>query len=367
MKKTLFLIVLVLSVITVQSCDWWLDIPEEEEPDTKMTIGAYILNSGDYGSNNTLLSIYSTIGNTVMDSCFIQVNGKQLGDYGQDMEVFGEKLYVSMYGSGKITVIDKFSCKFLSDIEVASPVTGDKLSPRSIVGYGGYLYASYYEGYVGKIDTATFSVQLAKVGDNPEDIVVASEKLYVANSGGMNYPDYGNTVSVLNLSDLSLIKNIEVVQNPCYMDVDSEGDIYLVSNGNYADVPSCLQRITTVNDIATPIPEVKNPFLVAATAGNQMVIVTSYFDEDWKAHYGVINYNTSASVEAVAGSFISDGSTLGNIYSLSIDKYTGACYFGISDYVTNGDIYVYHPTGEYITKFFSGGLNPAKVAFVRNY
>jgi len=365
MKKKLIFCVLAFVAVLSQSCDWWID-PDEPTNTTQYTIGAYILNSGNYGSNNALLSIFSTLGGTMVDSCFMKVNNRQLGDCGQDMHICGSKLYIAMYGSGKITVVNKSDCKLLGEIIAESPETGHQLSPRRIIDYGGAVYVTYYEGYVGKIDTTSFHYTLAKVGDNPEALVVASNKLYVANSGGMNYPDYGNTLSVLNPTDLSFIKEIEVAINPCYMETDDDGDIYLVSMGNYADVSSCMQRITSSDDRVAVLPSIENPFLIAKGVGNQMVVVTSYFDQNWTAHYNVYNFNTKSSVEASAGTFISDGTTLDNIYSVSIDKNTGAVYFGISDYLNNGDVIVYSYNGTLVTKFESGGLNPAKVEFVRD-
>ena len=46
-------------------------------------------------------------------------------------------------------------------------------------------------GYVAKVDTATLQiVDQCLVGYQPEEMVVTSNKLYVANSGGYRFPNY---------------------------------------------------------------------------------------------------------------------------------------------------------------------------------
>ena len=60
----------------------------------------------------------------------------------------------------------------------------------------------------------------------------------------MNYPVYGNTVSVVTVKDIMQeVTTIQVVENPTRMVSNIRGEIFLISMGNYGDVPNTLQRI----------------------------------------------------------------------------------------------------------------------------
>ena len=87
-----------------------------------------------------------------------------------------------------------------------------------MVSEGGKVYISYYNGYVARLDTASLEVEAkVKVGRNPEQLAVSSNKLFVSNSGGMDYSTevgYDKTVSVVDLSTFTEIKKLDVVLNP---------------------------------------------------------------------------------------------------------------------------------------------------------
>ena len=101
---------------------------------------------------------------------------------------------------------------------------------------------SLYDGYVARLDTASLEIeQKVKVGRNPEQLVVANNKLYVANSGGLDYNTpvgYDKTVSVVDLVSFQETKKIEVVTNPVNLVTDNQGDVYLVSMGDYGAIPN---------------------------------------------------------------------------------------------------------------------------------
>ena len=70
---------------------------------------------------------------------------------------------------------------------------------------------------MARIDTASLQVEaLAQVGRNPEDLCVQDGKLYVSNSGGLDWEGIGvdRTVSVVDLAAFTETKQIEVGPNP---------------------------------------------------------------------------------------------------------------------------------------------------------
>lgn len=66
----------------------------------------YVLNQGSFKSNNASTSFYNLTNSTVVNDYFTSKNNRGLGDSGQDMIKYGSKLYVAMYYSSLIEVIN---------------------------------------------------------------------------------------------------------------------------------------------------------------------------------------------------------------------------------------------------------------------
>lgn len=352
--KSLFWALSALAIVLFVSCE---KRPQPQPEIPTETVGVYVLNNGNWGSNDASLTVYDPTTKVVTSGVFQGRNGKKLGDLAQDIFVYGGKMYIAVYNSSMIFVTDHKGT-------IIKEIKTEGKSPRHFTGYDGKVYVSFYEGEVGKIDTTALTVgSTVKVGDNPEELKVANGKLYVANSGGMNYPNYGKTVSVVNLTSFSVIKEIEVVDNPCYMEVNSKGDIYLISSGNYADIQAALQKIDTQSDVATPINGVQASFM-SMGPDDKLYIISSIYDENYNPTFDFYTYNTLS--EAKNGNFIKDGTQVPNPYSITVDPVSGAIYIGSSDYVSNGDMYIFTKEGTFYDKFDTGGLNPITVAFVTN-
>lgn len=168
-----------------------------------------------------------------MTDLYKTANGSALGESAQDMLVYGSKIYVGVTYSNRLAVLEKDG-SLVKAIEPKDE-TGSPMNPRYMAAANGKVFAAYYSGHsVAVLDTASLEIEkVIPVGRYPEQLVVANNKLYVANSGGGDYPNYGNTVSVIDLNTLAVEKEIEVVLNPVNMVADSEGDVYLASMGNY--------------------------------------------------------------------------------------------------------------------------------------
>ncbi|MEF9986066.1 MAG: hypothetical protein RSC28_04045 [Bacteroidales bacterium] len=364
MKRIYFILVCASIVFGTVSCS--KDDPMPPTPTPEATVGAYILNSGKFNSNNSSLMYFDVIKKVVAPNVFLAKNGKKLGDTGQDMVIYGSKMYITVYNSGIIFVTDR-QAKIIKEIQLP-----DYKQPRCVTSYGGKVYATYYDGALAQIDTTTFSVKTVKVGANPEELKVANGKVYVANSGGMGYP-VGNTVSVVDAISLSIIKEIKVADNPVSVEVDSRGDIYLISNGNYGDVHPTFQIIDTKTDIARSVELSVNdekgkkvvlpPIWMAMGANDKLFIVSGTNDESWLLQGKVYTFNTAT--KKLEGEFIKDGTVVKNLYCISADAISGDVYVGSSDYKNSGDMYIYGADGKFINKFETG-INPIGVFFLTN-
>ncbi|MDR0825173.1 MAG: hypothetical protein LBN74_08775 [Prevotella sp.] len=349
-KSTFFYIFLSLSlVLGFASCSDDDGYPVVEPP--LVGTGAYILNEGNYGSNDANLTYYDYETGKVTYSIFESINQKQLGDTGQDIITYGNKTYVAVAGSAVIYVLDKTG-KILQTIE--STKDGKKQQPRNLTAYDGRIYVTYFDGYLAKINpnTLTIEAQVA-VGRNPEFVRASKGKLYVSNSGGLDYDKpigYDKTVSVIDVATFKEDKKIEVVINPDKMAVDSRGDIYVISKGNYDDISNTLQRIDADTHTITQIGK--------ATAMTMCNDKLYYIYSQWGVAtiiYGV--YDTKAK-KILTDNFITDGTVVNDPYSISSDPVKNYIFIGTSDYITNGDMYVFSADGKLIKKFDTGGLNP---------
>ena len=352
MKRLLLIICMISALASCQNAD-----PDPEpiidpvEPENIRS--ALILNQGNWNSNDASLSLHNFASYRTKTDFFQMANGVTLGDLAEDIIVFGNKAYISVSNSGVIFVIDKSSLKILGKIRFCEE-GGYALSPRKFTTYGKDVYVSYYEGYVGQIDTSSLELKnLVKVGRNPEGLAASGGKLYVANSGGLSYPDYDNTVSVIDCSSFKLVSTIDVVENPCDVVADSEGDIYVVSCGNYSDIPSKLQKIKTSTGQVTTFDEVDAPTKVAAGSGNTLVIITNAGD--------ILRFDASSSAERLVGNFVTGDTKVENPYSVSSDPSSGYVFIGTSDYVTTGRVYLFTIDGVFCETFSCDGLNPQKV------
>ena len=274
----------------------------------------YFLNSGNMGNNNATLTMYDPETGESDPDYFMTQNGRGLGDTAQDIIVYGEKMYIAVYGESTIEVTD-LRAKSIKQIRTEG-------QPRYMVADGGKVYVTYYNGYVARLDTASLEVEATvPVGRNPEQLAIANNKIYVANSGGMDASTsvgYDKTVSVIDIPSFAETKKLDVVLNPGRVQVDDQGYVYVVSIGNYGDIPNTLQRIDSRTDEVSVLEACPNATEMA------------YLD-------GVLYTYSAAGI---------------NIYVAE------------SDYTNNGDVYGFGTDGKLLITT-EAGLNPMKVVLAQ--
>ena len=321
------------------------------------TEGVYILNSGNVRDSDANLIFYSYHNQEVTYNVFADQNDKGLGDTAQDMIVYGSKVYVAVFGSDLIYVLNKQG----KEIGVIRSSTNQQ--PRNMTAYNGNVYVTYFDGYLAKIDTTSYQIESqVKVGRYPEYVREANNKLYVANSGGLDYASelgYDKTVSVIDPVSMTVINTLEVVINPDKMAVDSDGSVFVVSNGDYSTVPNTLQKIDSQTDEVTILDI--NATYIATNGNNLYYIYSQWIPTGNEVTIGV--YNTKSD-KVITTQFIADGTLIENPYSLSVDRSTGYVYIGTSDYVSDGDMYVFNSQGKLLKMFDTKGLNPMGAYFV---
>lgn len=327
-----------------------------ENPDyPTVSNGVYILTQGSYysgieGGLNVL--DYST--NTLSANVFKNSNnGQSLGATPQCGVAYGGKIYVGAYESNTIQIIDRYTYKSVKQISLANSTNGQQ--PRSMVATGGKVYISMYDGKVARLDTLSQSIDASvTVGPNPEVMDLHNGKLYVPNSDGMNYLNNyadGTTVSVVTLNPFSVEKTVTVPLNPTKC-LTAGNDVYVLSMGNYSDVPSIISKIET-DGTTTKVADAT----MAASAGQEIYIVNAPYST------GTISYSryNVQSKQSTAMTF----SEVEYPSGISVDPMTGAITVssyvmngGYPGYSLNGYVCQYTSTGQFVKKY-DIGVGPA--------
>lgn len=335
-------------IFVIQSCEKQVD--RESSHSAK---GTYILNNGNWGGNDSSIGIYNPSTKSYTPDVFLGVNGVKLGDLGQDMIRVKDEVYIAVNGSQTVFVTDE-NLKIKKRINAEH--NGARLSPRFITSHKDKVYITFYEGFVGEV-SSDGTIRLCKVGINPEGIAAADDNLYIANSGGMSYPVYEKTVSVVSIESFTETATIEVNTNPTRLEASSDGKlIYVSSYGNYADQPTRLQVISTLTNSVRNLDY--NSVSSIAKGGDILYILCGGYDENMNPLPGTV-YRHDMKADKPLGLFINDKTLLKNAYSISVAS-DGYIYIGCSDYKTTGDVFVFTQEGRLHDSFDSQGMNPLK-------
>ena len=232
MKKYLLgLAVLLMGTAVMTSCS-----DDNDGPETYLqeySTGAYVVNSGNMGSNiESSLTAIDYASSTATQNVFKAANGRTLGNIANDGIVYGNKIYLAVDKENTIEVIDKTTKKSIKQINTTELLgKAEGADPRHIIADGGKVYFTTYGGYVAAVDTTDFALQKKwQVGSYPEGLVIGKGNLYVANS---NYAAGGGNISCINLSnDKVETKNIEGVNNPISI-YYAAGLLYVLDNQYY--------------------------------------------------------------------------------------------------------------------------------------
>ena len=318
MKRFSLFYVACLILAVVSSCreDFYI-IPSQNQdtgvaPTRGDIVGMYVLNEGNMGSNKASIDYLDLDENkpTVhyLRNIYSERNPnvvKELGDVGNDIRIYGSKLWIVVNVSNKVEVATADSCKRITQINIPNC--------RYLAFKDGFAYVSSYVGpvkfdkdaplgMVYKVDTVDFKKKdSVVVGYQPEGLCIVDNKLYVANSGGYRAPNYDNTLSEIDLTTFKEIRKIKVGLNLHHCQVDHYGQIWVTSRGNYNDVPSRIYWLYKGhNQLYEVMDSIDTPVSGLSIVGDSLY----YYGSAWNSatatntiSYGLINVRTHQTVE----------------------------------------------------------------------
>ncbi len=348
-------VILMMAQLFLTSC---LKDPQPPDPHDihEEGKGVYVLNEGLFHMNNSTLTRYDFETETAHTDFFEMRNGRKLGDTGNDMKRYGGKIYIVVNISSQVEVLDAHTGVSLGQIPLFD---GDKArQPRNIAFLHDKAFICSFDGTVAVIDTTSLEVEkYIKVGRNPDGITTANNKVYVANSGGLDFPNYDNTVSVIDFDLMEETHRIEVGPNPYTMEADEQGFVYLISRGNYEEQQMYLQIIDTATDQ-----------LVHTFTGFQALSFSIGDGAAYVYHYDYTGGTGSSilvfdleSREVIRQDFITDGTEIQTVYGIYADKTSGDVFItDAKGFVTRGRVYCFDSEGH--KKYsFPAGLNPSSI------
>ena len=338
---------------------------------TESIKGFYLLNEGNMGSNKCTLDFYDATAGTYTRNIYAEVNPgvvKELGDVGNDLQVYDGKLWAVVNCSHFVEVMDARTAEHITQISIPNC--------RYICFNGEYAYVSSYAGpvqidpnarlgYVAKIDIRTLQVvDTCTVGYQPDELVVSDGLIYVANSGGYRVPNYDRTVSVIDIASFKVVETIDVAINLHRMEVDKRGFVWVSSRGDYYGRGSKTFVIDTKSNEVCDSLEVANSEMTMS--GDSLYVIGSewsYFSNSWRVTYKIIDTEKR---QVVSEKFISDGtdSRIRMPYGVAVNSEAGEFYItDAGNYVSPGTLYCFSLDGVFKWSVRTGDI-PAHFAFV---
>lgn len=349
-------VILSVFILSIYSCKKDNPTPDPVPPTEKVE-GLYILSEGSWGSSNASLSYYDFQTSILTHNVFKTANPSVvlgLGDVANDLSIYGSKMYIVVNNSNKVEITNAKDVKLLKTVAISQP--------RYVAFYQANAFVTSTDGYVHVIDTSSLSiVKKIKVGNNPEQLVVAGNKLYVANSGGYNAPNYDNTISVIDLSTQQETKKITVDINLKDLVADAQGDLYVSSLGDYGAKPNRL----FVVDPRTETVKKKFDFGVSGIKIQGDFAYAYSFDfNTFTAQY--IKINTVTDMVVTTNLLAGTGAAAISVpYGIAVDGINGDLYISdAKDFVSPGEVFCFDNKGELKWKKTVGVL-PNGFAFLK--
>ena len=267
MKTSFYYIIIIsLAMALFNSCRedeviYIKEVVPVTQPEFTSVEGFYLLNEGVMQHDLASLDYYNYATGEYMRDVYTDANPTvvmELGDVGNDIGIYGSKMYMVINCSNKVEVVDKRSVKRIGQIDIPNC--------RYIKFHQGYAYVTSYVGpvvlegegsdddvyqlgAVFKVDTTTLQiVDKCVVGRQPDELDIVDGKIYVANSGGYSQGakiGYENTVSVIDIETFKEIERIPIAINLLGCKCDRRGILWVSSRGDYYGTPSMLYTYDT--------------------------------------------------------------------------------------------------------------------------
>lgn len=347
------------------------DIPPSAEETFHFNNGMYLLNEGNMSMNKASLDFYDFTSGMYERDVYKRANPSLvlgLGDVGNDIQLYGGKLYVTVNASNKIEVIDAYTAKRIKSI--------DLINCRHITAAGGNIYVSSYNASIGlgpnspdgkvvEIDTLSLKINREiAVGRQPDGLAISNNKLYVANSGGYNPNAYERTLSVIDLLTFRELKRIDIAINLHRVKVDQQGKIYVTSKGDYNGNHSNLFIVDPNTD--SVIEQLDKPVSNFWLDDGEIYTYATEWNNDLQKNTILFNLFLAPNFKGIPYIKEDIAQQIAIPYGIAINPTNKHIYLtDAKNYVSPGTLYEFDAEGRLLKSFETGDL-PAHMAFLGN-
>lgn len=344
-------------------------------------IGMYLLNEGNMGSNKSSLDYLDLSGKDAtvhyLRNIYSERNPEtvmMLGDVGNDIQIYGSRLWLVINCSNKVEVAQADDAIRIGKVDIPNC--------RYVTFKDRYAYVSSYVGsvYSGsssplgsvyKVDTLSLQkVDSCSVGYQPEEMAIIGKKLYVANSGGyqgMTGQGYESTVSVIDLDKMQETERITVAPNLHRIKKDKYDQLWVTSRGNYMDSESKIYWLNKGADGKMQvIGHLDQPVSDLCIVGDSLYFYGSQWSEITMTNtvtYGIINVRT----HQIVSTSLSDAPEINKIrmpYGIIVNPIHRDFYLmDAKNYVSSGELLHFLPDGTFDWKVKTGDI-PAHAVFL---
>lgn len=345
-------------------------------------VGMYLLNEGNMGSNRATLDYLDLSGNDPTVHYLRNIYSSRnpttvmmLGDVGNDIQIYGSRLWLVINCSNKVEVARADDAVRIGKVDIPNC--------RYVTFKGRYAYVSSYVGTqyassssplgsVYQVDTLTLQkTDSVSVGYQPEEMAILGDRLYVANSGGyqgMTGQGYESTVSVVDLTTMRETDRIEVAPNLHHLKADRHGQLWVTSRGNYMNLASSIYWLERGADGKMRLGgTIDQPVSDLCIVGDSLYFYGSQWNEVTKKNsitYGIINVAT----HQVVSTCLSDAPEMGKIrmpYGIIVNPHERDFYLmDAKNYTSSGELFHFLADGTFDWKVTTGDI-PAHAVFLR--
>ena len=325
------------------------------------TAEMYILSEGLFNQNNSSLARYSFNRQRCTNNYFSANNQRRLGDTANDIAIYGNKIYVVVNVSSTVEVIDFPTGKSIRQISMLRD-NGSSRQPRAIAFDKDKAYVCSYDGTVARIDTTSLEIEeIVTVGRNAEDICVQNGKLYVSNSGGLDYsgPGVDTTVSVIDITTFKETKKIEVGPNPGKILPGLEEAVYVVTRGT--DIEAGDYHLVKIDSRTDAVATTYDEKVLSFAIDGPIPYLYTYDYQTKDSAIKVFDLNAGT---VIRDNFITDGTAIQTPFSIQLNPFSGNVYITEAyNYTVKGDVLCFNQQGQLQYRLNDIGLNPNTVVF----
>ncbi|MCD4794536.1 MAG: YncE family protein [Bacteroidales bacterium] len=340
------LLIIISSLIILFSSCKPKPVPEQE---IDISEGVFIVNEGNFMSNNGEISFYNTQTGEIINNLYaLQNNNAVLGDVVQSMCISDTLALISVNNSKKIEIVN------IKDFKHVHTITGLSY-PRYIITVREnicYLTNGKNPGEIKVIDTDKKEViKTITAGNQPENLLLSGNKVFVANGAW----GHDSTVSIINPSTDELIETINVGDGATDLASDKNGNIWVLCQGKSAyDYPEeTASQLVCINPDTYEIIERVN---IGITGDNFHPVRIASDKEN-----GYIYYNERVGVYRINinNPHHKEWFSMLLYYGLEVNPVNGNVYmFSDKGFTEAGTMDIYNKEGEKLQELVKVGVGP---------